>query len=245
MFQRFLALGAVFALVLTLGACGGSGGESLPASGSVSSTPESSSQESAPAEVPQADDELVGEIVMRYGALPTQEGAEPGTYPIIIAGSFFYLNESWDSPEEISAAQYFSWYYTGDWGEDWETQQELYPSPIPGATADGSDSVLYPQDVYEGRIQEYFEVSSDHLRSDSAYYRADYQGYSANQWSAGKGLAPLLNVVEYTQEGDLLTIQVDESNAVNAPRNSHLLTVRLEPDGGWKYLSCQVTPIEE
>ena len=52
-------------------------------------------------------------------------------------------------------------------------------------------------------------------------------------------------MVEYTQEGDILTIQVDESNAVNAPRNSHLLTVRLEPDGGWKYLGCEVTPIAE
>ncbi len=244
MLRRILALGAVFAMILTMAACGGSGGESQAASASPDSG--SSAPESTPAEaeVPQADDELVGEIVMRYGALPTQEGADPGTYPIILAGSLFYLTESWESPEEISADRYFSWYYTGDWGEDWETQQELYPSPIPGASADGSDSVLYPQDLYEGRIQQYFEVSADHLRSDPVYYHADYQGYSANQWTMGKGIAPLLNMVEYTQEGDILTIQVDESNAVNAPRNSHLLTVRLEPDGGWKYLGCQVTPIE-
>lgn len=245
MIRRILALGAALALVLTLAACGGSGGESQPVSGSASEPGSPASESASEAAVPEAGDELVGEIVMRYGALPTQEGAEPGTYPIILAGSLFYLTESWQSPEEIPADRYFSWYYTGDWGEDWETQQELYPSPIPGATADGSDSVLYPQDLYEGRIQQYFEVSSDHLRSDPAYYRADYEGYSASQWTLGKGLAPLLKVAEYTQEGDVLTIRVEESNAVNAPRNSHLLTVRLEPDGGWKYLGCEVTPISE
>ena len=44
---------------------------------------------------------------------------------------------------------------------------------------------------------------------------------------------------QYSQEGELLTIIVT-LDFPDTPDQQHTLTVRLEPDGGWRYLSDEV-----
>ena len=235
--RRILALGAVFAMILTMAACGEEdraqpvSGEA-PASSSLSTQPPESSSEGLEA-VPQADDSLVKEIICTYGAV--EDSSSDGSPRLVpTAVSLFYLDESWKSPEELSPGGYFSWFFSTTWDEDYEYKKEAYKNP-----KGENMGWFYPQDLYEGRIQEYFEVSTDHLRSDPLYYDAQYGGYSIGG-GGGKGMVPTLSC-EWSQEGDLLTVDVALDYGEAQAGSTHRLTVRLEPEGGWKYLSCEVT----
>ena len=238
MMKRILALGALFALVLAMAACGEEDraqpvSGSSPASSSLSAQPpEASSGESLEA-VPQADDSLVKEVVCTYGALVDSSYDPPRLVPTAV--SLFYSDQSWETPEDLSSGNYFSWFFSTTWDEDYEYKQEAYKNPH------GENmGWFYPQDLYEARIQEYFEVSTDHLRSDPTYYDAQYGGYSIGG-GGGKGLVPALSCT-WSQEGDLLTVDVALDYGEGQAGSTHRLTVRLEPDGGWKYLGCEVIP---
>jgi hypothetical protein len=239
MFQRFLALGTALTLVLTMAACG-EADKAQPVSGSSQSSPSSLATE-PPADlsqdadgIPQANDAMVRKIICTYGAMEelTTDGS-PRLVPTAI--SLFYSNESWEGPEDLTPGEYFSWFFSTTWNEDYEYKQEAYKNPH------GENmGWFYPQDLYEERIQQYFEISSDYLRSDPTYYDAEYQGYWIGG-GGGKGLVPILRY-EWSQEGEILTVDVTLDYIEAQPGSTHRLTVRLEPDGGWKYLSCQVIP---
>ena len=76
----------------------------------------------------------------------------------------------------------------------------------------------------------------DYLQSNPVTYRQEYQGCSLGG-GVGIGERPALTY-EYSQKGDLLTVVVTET--YSASDITHTLTVRLEENGGWKYLSDQV-----
>ena len=235
--RRILALGAVFAMILTMAACGEEDraqpvSGSSPASSSLSAQPPEASSESLEA-VPQADDSLVKEVVCTYGALVDSSYDPPRLVPSSV--SLFYIDTSWKSPEELTPGNYFSWFFSTTWDEDYEYKKEAYRNP-----KGENMGWFYPQDLYEARIQEYFQVSTDHLRSDPLYYDAENGGYSI-MGGGGKGLVPALSCT-WSQEGDLLTVDVALDYGEGQPGSTHRLTVRLEPDGGWKYLGCEVTP---
>ncbi len=242
MLQRILALGAVFALVLTMAACGEED-RAQPVSGSSQSSASSLATE-PPADlsqdadgIPQANDAMVRKIICTYGAMEelTTDGSPRLTLPGI---SLFYTNQSWETPEDLSPGSYFSWFFSTTWNEDYEYKQEAYKNPH------GENmGWFYPQDLYEERIQQYFEVSTDYLRSDPTYYDAEYQGYSIGG-GGGKGMIPSIRY-EWSQEGEILTVDVTLDYGEVQAGSIHSLTVRLEPNGGWKYLSCQVTTTAE
>ena len=74
----------------------------------------------------------------------------------------------------------------------------------------------------------------DYLQSNPVTYCQEYQGCSLGG-GVGIGERPALTY-EYSQKGGLLTVAATSS----AGGITHTLTVRLEENGGWKYLSDQV-----
>ena len=226
MIRRIYALLGCLALVLTFTSCGDKPPASSQEPSQSVSQPESQSPSSS---VPQADDELAKQIVKAYGALEDENGTlRPG------AISLYYLSDnSWDKPEDLEAKYYFSWFFSSTMEEDYEYKVEAYKNPK------GDDmGWFFPQDIYEGRIQKYFEVSTDHLRSDPYFYDAELKGYYVGG-GGGKGETPPI-AYTYSQEGDVLTLDVT-LNFEYQPKSHFVLTARLEPDGGWKYLSCKAS----
>lgn len=198
-----------------------------------SQRPEPAPEETAPAPDAPADlDALVKEIVLTYGA--EEETLDGQTRLIPTDISLFISDTDWNSGEELSPGHYFSWFFSTTMKEDYEYKQETYKHPK------GEDyGWFFPQDIYEGRIQTYFEVSTEHLRSDPDYYRAEYRGYCVGG-GGGKGEAPTLTY-QYTRDGELLTVRVVRSYQSGvSPDTCHTLTVRLEEGGGWKYLGDKV-----
>ena len=76
----------------------------------------------------------------------------------------------------------------------------------------------------------------DYRQSNPEIYHQEYQGCSLGG-GGGIGERPALTY-EYSQKGEFLTVVV--TVASSAGDITHTLTVRLEENGGWKYLSDQV-----
>lgn len=240
MTKRVFALVLALCLGLSLAGCGekarpSSQPPTQPSSIEVRPSP---SEDPAPEEAGPAPDAsagldaLVKEIVLTYGAEEETLDGQTRLVPTDI--SLFISDTDWSSGEELSPGHYFSWFFSTTMKEDYEYKQETYKHPK------GEDyGWFFPQDIYEGRIQTYFEVSTEHLRSDPDYYQAEYQGYCVGG-GGGKGEGPTLTY-EYSREGELLTIAVDRVYPSGAfPDLRHTLTVRLEGGGGWKYLGDRV-----
>lgn len=228
--KRLSLLAGAFALLFALSSCGARG-DAPAVSQTSSSSPSASSEDDLQDSAPRADDALAREIVKTYGA--EEETAPDGSVRLFpSAVSLYYLSEDWEKPEDLSTGNYFSWFYFTTIEEDYEYMLLAYRNPL------GENmGWFYPQDIFEDRVQSHFDVSSDLLRSDPFYYNAQYQGYTVGAGGPGIGERPDITY-SYTQEGDTLTLNVVlhyEHQPV-----SHILTVRLEPGGGWKYISCKM-----
>lgn len=236
-----LCLAVTLALSLALGGCGDKA-RPVPPPTQPSSIevrprePESPAPKENPASVidtmPQVSDEVKQNILLTYGAEESPDG--PGSRLIPTGISLYYRTQSWEGSQGLTPGEYFGWFFSTTMKEDYEYKREVYAHPK------GEDyGWFFPQDLYEERVQTYFEVSVDHLRSDPAYYQAEYQGYCLGS-GGGRGESPTLTY-QYTRDGDLLTIRVIRSYPSGAfPDACHTLTVRLEENGGWKYLGDQV-----
>jgi len=244
MTKRVFALLLALGLALSLGACGekarpSSQAPTEPSSievrsgGPESSAPEGEASSEAPASgIPQADDALAREIVMVYGAEETVRDGQTLLVPTLVSLYFSSDPEnSWEGGESLDPWSYFCWVFGSTMKEEYEYKLEAYKNPK------GEEyGWFFPQDIYEERVQTYFEVSTGHLRGTDAY-DAEYQGYSIGG-GGGRGDTPVLSY-EYSQEGELLTIAVT-ADYDSSPDCRHTLTVRLEEGGGWKYLADKV-----
>ncbi len=243
MTKRFFALTLALCLALALAGCGErakpsdqpptqpSSIEVRPSQADEPGEPAPDGPDPAP-EAPADLDALVKEIVLTYGAEEDTLNGPARLIPTDI--SLFISDTSWEGAGELTPGDYFAWFFSTTMKEDYEYKREAYRHPK------GEDyGWFFPQDLYEERVQTYFEVSTDHLRSDPTYYQAEYQGYCLGS-GGGRGESPTL-AYQYTRDGELLTIQVTRSYESGAfPDTCHTLTVRLEDGGGWKYLGDQV-----
>lgn len=92
---------------------------------------------------------------------------------------------------------------------------------------------FFPEEIYEPVVQSYFNVSTDFLRS-ATFYHPDYQGYNISD-GGGIGETPLIYTTDWTQEGELLTIDLLLDHPFSDDYEMEL-TVQLTEDG-YYYLS--------
>lgn len=244
--KQFLTLLLALALAISCAACGGKEGPSSPkkpvsGGGPVGeSRPESTpspAEPSQPAEIPQAEDDLVREIIFLYGAYEdTLNG--PATLTAK-KKSLFLRQEGW-GPGELGPGDYLYWVDTLPM-----TQEEWNALEAAQHHAEGRQGQspfgyrFFPPELVEEKVLAHFEVTADALQADPEYYDGDIPGYFLPN-GGGMGARAVLSY-RYSQEGDTLTIPVTlDYPDGSQPTVTHTLTVRLEPDGGWKYLACQV-----
>lgn len=99
-----------------------------------------------------------------------------------------------------------------------------------------SEAPTVSETEYEDLIQKYFDVSTDYLRT-SEYYDSSTKTYMLD----GIGEAAGYRVVSESQSGDIVTMEYEY---ISAEDNSTVvfkgtLTVKLEDNGDYKYISCE------
>ena len=251
--KRIFAFLLIFALLLPLAACG----EDEKARPSSQASPSSSLETRSPSSEPQpgpgpeetssqpdasqpdgedaplTGDALVREIIKTYGAEETT-GQDGVTKLVPTAVSLFYRQSSWDYGEELSATDYFSWFLSTTFEEDPAYKEEHYAHPL----GDGY-GWFFPQDLFEERVQKYFQVSTEHLRGDSYCYDPELQGY----WLGGGGGRGETPEITYTHSMEYSTLVIDLTlqYEYSDPAPGRLM-VQLTGDGGWQYLGWQYRP---
>ncbi len=188
------------------------------------------------ADMPPADAQanLYEAILLNFGAGKTTD--ERGEPRLQTSGlSFYYLPDT-ENFAALSPDSYFSWYLSMSNKENLTYEERLvkYKSPF------GEDTGwFFPQDDYEPLIQQYFDVSTEHLRSGDAY-QADYGGYWLDG-GMGLGIRPYILLYKAEQKGDVLSLYhthiTGEYDLIHAPNEYKILSVRLKEDGSYQYLS--------
>lgn len=236
----------LLALLLALSACGGKG-QAPVTSAPVPEAPASAPETSAPAtpapeppdeqHYPQADDALVREMIFAYGAYEdTLNGPAVLT---VRKKSLFHRMESWGAGD-LTPGDYLYWADTLPMTE--EEQKAADQGQHHAQDHKGESPFGYrflPAAWVEETVLSRFDTTVEVLRGDPEYYDGSIPGYFL---SAGGGIGEISTLsYSFSQEEDILTIPVTLT-FVNStrPYSTHTLTVRLEPDGGWKYLGCQV-----
>lgn len=113
-----------------------------------------------------------------------------------------------------------------------------------GSTADLYQSSGYPAELVESTIREYFLFDVDELRTTEEYREADAVYYFEGGYGGGY-YGPV--VVAARQNGDLLELDIEQYGDLYTSGNgfmlerSNTLTLRLESNGGWKYIANKVT----
>ena len=242
---------SIFLALLLLTACGGKAAPSSQGDPSSGGGLTVSQPENGPGEemkdpggedpIPQADEDLVREIVFVYGANEDMVYG-PGHYTIRNR-SMFIREESWSGENGLEPFDYLYWESTLPvTDEEWAVIEagQHYAEEHQGESPFGY-GYLGPAETVEGKILSHFEVTLEHLRGDPEYYDGDIPCYFIGS-GGGMGAKPSLTFT-YEQDGDILTIPVTLTppSYANDPIAIHTLTVRLEPDRGWKYLGCQVS----
>ncbi|MCI8816478.1 MAG: hypothetical protein HFF15_06545 [Angelakisella sp.] len=199
---------------------------------SLSTQPPPQEQEPAP-EPSQSEEALVREIVMTYGA--EESTPKDGSVRLVAKMvSLLNMGTSWSHPEELSTADYWGWFLSTTFDEDYEYKLEHYTHPELG---EGS-GWFFPQELFEERVQRYFGVSTERLR-DSDYYDPALSGY----WAGGGGGVGERPEITYTyvRDGDALTIDLELHYEYSQPAGGRLY-VTLGPEGSWKYTGWDCRP---
>jgi len=241
--KRFLA--AILALVLLL-ACAACGGKETPSApeatisggGAVGEQREEPSDRPGdPAEpVPQAEEALVREIVLTYGAY--EDTLNTPSALAVGKKSLFLREEGWEGA--LTPAGYLYWVDSLPMTEEeWNTFEaaQTHAQGREGESPFGYR--FFPPELVEDKVLSHFDTTLDQLQSDPECYDGSVPGYFL---PAGGGMGSRITVsYTYAQDGETLTVPVTLTWADGSePAAVHTLTVRLEPDGGWKYLGCQV-----
>ena len=186
--------------------------------------------------IPQADVALIREIVFTYGAY--EDPNQPGTI-IPKNRGLFVGSVSWSGENGLEPSSYLNWEYGLPTTEEEQAAIDAGQQYAEGRVIGGFDSFFVgPGALVEGKIISHFEVTAEHLHSDPELYDGSIPGYFLPA-GGGKGATPTISFT-YQQDGDILTIPVILTGGFPDPEETYTLTVRLEPDGGWKYLGCQI-----
>ena len=207
----------------------------LSSSSSSQSSSESSSSESSLSSASEQEDtetELpIEEILLNFGA-SLYSPDDGSSYIRTDVASFYYLDDS--DLSSLSPDSYFSWYLSMMNKENLtlEEKQEKYASPFGENTG-----WFIPQEYYEPLVQQYFDVTTEYLRSGSAY-QPEEEGYWLGG-GGGVGVRPIILLHKAEREGDLvylyLTLAPGETYA-HTSNEYKILTLRLEEDGSYRYL---------
>ena len=199
---------------------------------SLSTQPPPQEPEPAP-EPSQSEEALVREIVMTYGA--EESTPKDGSVRLVAKMvSLLNMGTSWSHPEELSTADYWGWFLSTTFDEDYEYKLEHYTHPELGE----GNGWFFPQELFEERVQRYFGVSTERLR-DSDYYDPELGGY----WAGGGGGVGERPEITYTyvRDGDALTIDLELHYEYSQPAGGRLY-VTLGPEGSWKYTGWDCRP---
>ena len=199
---------------------------------SLSTQPPPQEPEPAP-EPSQSEEALVREIVMTYGA--EESTPKDGSVRLVAKMvSLLNMGTSWSHPEELSTADYWGWFLSTTFDEDYEYKLEHYTHPELGE----GNGWFFPQELFEERVQRYFGVSTERLR-DSDYYDPALSGY----WAGGGGGVGERPEITYTyvRDGDALTIDLELHYEYSQPAGGRLY-VTLGPEGSWKYTGWDCRP---
>lgn len=243
--NRFLAVILALILLLSLSACGGKespGREPVSGGGPVGgqgepSAPEGPEPEKEPA-IPQADDELVRQIILTYGAY--EDTLNTPAALTVGKKSLFLRGESWSGAESLPPETLLYWVDSLPMTEEEWNAFEAAQHNAEGRTGESPFGYrFFPPELVEDKVLSRFDTTLEHLRSDPENYDANLLGYFL---PAGGGMGGRVTIsYTYAQEGEILTIPVTLNRADGSePAALHTLTVRLEGGGGWKYLGCQV-----
>lgn len=189
---------------------------------------------------PQVDVALIREIIFTYGA---EEDIYNYDQPTIVMKkkSLFIRDESWSGENGLTPFDYLYWEDsrpTTD--EEWDAIEagQHYAEGRQGESPFGY-RYLGPGEMVEEKILSHFQVTLEHLRSDPEYYDGSIPGYFMMA-GGGMGARPTISFT-FQQDGDILTVPVTLTFPDGSePETTHTLTIRLESNGGWKYLGCQV-----
>lgn len=192
-----------------------------PADQQSAGEPESAGQQQpAPADAPyQADDKLVREAVLNFGA--SSANGAPQTSVVSL-----YYHDRW-TIDDADGSDFFSWYVgIGSQLYSDEEREELF------LAEDGSWA--YPAEIYEADVRRYFDATTEQMRDNPDLYHADTNTYYALA-GPGVGERPLIGIQSFEQEGNLVNIDLLLKNEAEQHRRM-MLTIRLTDDG-YRYVS--------
>lgn len=191
-----------------------------PADQQSAGEPESAGQQQpTPADAPyQADDKLVREAVLNFGA--SSANGAPQTSVVSL-----YYHDRW-TIDDADGTDFFSW-YTGIVSQLYsdEEREELF------LAEDGSWA--YPAEIYEADVRRYFDATTEQMRSDPNLYHADTNTYYALA-GPGVGERPYIKIQSFKQEGELVNIRLYLESETEY--RWMMLTIRLTDDG-YRYVS--------
>ena len=191
-----------------------------PAGQQSADEPENAGQQQPdPADVPyQADDKLVREAVLNFGASSTNGVLQTSVVSL-------YYHDRW-TIDDADGTDFFSW-YTGIVSQLYsdEEREELFRAE------DGSWA--YPAEIYEADVRRYFDATTEQMRDNPDLYHADTNTYYA---LAGPGIGerPYIKIQSFEQEGELVNIRLYLESETEYCWM--MLTIRLTDDG-YRYVS--------
>ena len=232
----------LLALLLALSACGGKTPAPVtpaPAPEAPASAPETSAPATPAPEppdeqhYPQADDALVREIIKTYGAEETT-GPDGVTRLVPTIPSLFSRTGSWTDPWDLTIEEFYYWFLSTTFEEDFAYKKEHYTHP-----ATGGWGWFYPQDLFEERVMTYFQLGKTQLRQEGDVYRSEMGGYWVEGFAPGIGEKP---EITYTYRQRERVLDIDLTSTCSSGTTHGELRVRLLRDGGWRYISWSFFP---
>lgn len=177
-------------------------------------------QQTAPEDAPyQADDKLVREAVLNFGASSTNGVMKTQAVSL-------YYHDRW-TIDDADGKDFFSWYTgIGSQLHSEEEQEELFRAE------DGSGA--YPAEIYEADVRRYFDATTEQMRDNPDLYHADTNTYYALA-GPGVGERPYIKIQSFKQDGDLVNIRLYLEGEIEQDRWM-MLTIRLTDDG-YRYVS--------
>ena len=172
-------------------------------------------------------DHLLEEMILKLGATISTNPEAPGYYSASWTG--LYDTTSGWTAADLSPKE-FAWWYLGYITDTFTfaEREAAFASPLGENTG-----YLYPAGLYEAAAKAYFDIPAEQLRT-SEYYSEEYEGYFS-PYISGRGYSPSLTLENYTQQYDLLILNLSVFWMEDPPLKM-ALTVRLTYDG-YQYLS--------